>query len=107
MNYSDIKNKCINKKFLILFIVIFVILFIIFGFLRFLGQLPILLILAFFITYYSNEYMLTMNYNIFSEDDQKNILQKIIKETKNMKEESNSPVYEEYENYQDNSWETF
>lgn len=104
MNYSNIKNKCFNKKFLVLFIGIFVILFIIFGILKFLGQLPILIILAFFASYYFNEYLLQKNYNIFSTDEQKNILTKIINEGSKVdpKEHVDEPVYEEF---YDGSWE--
>jgi hypothetical protein len=108
MNYSNIKNKCFNKKFLVIFIGIFVILFIIFAVLKFIGQLPILIILAFFVAYYFNEYLLQKNYNIFSPDEQKNILTKIIKEgskiesNNNENNTDNEPVYEEF---YDGSWE--
>ena len=54
MNYEDIKNKYLNKKFIILFIIIFIILYIFCSFIKFLGQLPILIILTFFIVYYIN-----------------------------------------------------
>ena len=54
MNYEDIKNKYFNKKFIILFIIIFLILYIFCSFIKFLGQLPILIILTFLIVYYVN-----------------------------------------------------
>ena len=54
MNYEDIKNKYLNKKFIILFIIIFVILYIFCSFIKFLGQLPVLIILTFLIAYYAN-----------------------------------------------------
>jgi len=52
MNYEEIQNKYLNKKFIFLFISIFVVLYIFCSFIKFLGQLPILLILTFFIVYY-------------------------------------------------------
>jgi len=54
MNYEDIKNKYLNKKFIILFIIIFIILYIFCSFIKFLGQLPVLIILTFLIAYYVN-----------------------------------------------------
>jgi len=54
MNYEDIKNKYLNKKFMILFIIIFIILYIFCSFIKFLGQLPVLIILTFLIAYYVN-----------------------------------------------------
>ena len=54
MNYEDIKNKYFNKKFIILFIVIFFILYIFCSFIKFLGQLPILILITFLIVYYVN-----------------------------------------------------
>lgn len=52
MNYEELQNKYLNKKFIFLFISIFVVLYIFCSFIKFLGQLPILLILTFFIVYY-------------------------------------------------------
>jgi c-di-AMP phosphodiesterase-like protein len=54
MNYEDIKNKYFNKKFIILFIIIFFILYIFCSFIKFLGQLPVLIVLTFLISYYVN-----------------------------------------------------
>jgi hypothetical protein len=54
MNYEDIKNKYFNKKFIILFIVIFFILYIFCSFIKFLGQLPILILITFLVVYYVN-----------------------------------------------------
>lgn len=42
----------VNKKFLILYVVIFFILYIFCSFIKFLGQMPILLIISLLITYY-------------------------------------------------------
>lgn len=57
MNYQDIKTKYFNKNFLILYVIIFIILFIICSFVKFIGQLPILIIITFFIAYYLNNMM--------------------------------------------------
>jgi len=57
MNYQDIKDKYFNKKFIIFYIVIFIILYIFCSFIKFLGQLPILIILTFLIAYYLNNMM--------------------------------------------------
>jgi len=54
MNYEDIKNKYFNKKFIILFIIFLFILYIFCSFIKFLGQLPVLIILTFLIAYYVN-----------------------------------------------------
>ena len=57
MNYQDIKDKYFNKKFIIFYIVIFIILYIFCSFIKFLGQLPVLIILTFLIAYYLNNMM--------------------------------------------------
>jgi len=57
MNYQDIKDKYFNKQFIIFYIVIFIILYIFCSFIKFLGQLPVLIILTFLITYYLNKMM--------------------------------------------------
>ena len=54
MNYEEIKNKYLTKKFMMLYILIFIILYLICSFIKFLGQLPILLFITFFIAYYLN-----------------------------------------------------
>jgi hypothetical protein len=41
-----------NKKFIVIYIIIFILLYIFCTFISFLGRLPILLIITFFITYY-------------------------------------------------------
>jgi uncharacterized membrane protein len=55
MNYQDIKDKYFNKQFMIFYIVIFIILYIFCSFIKFLGQLPVLIILTFLIAYYLNK----------------------------------------------------
>ena len=57
MNYQDIKDKYFNKQFIIFYIVIFIILYIFCSFIKFLGQLPVLIILTFLIAYYLNKMM--------------------------------------------------
>ena len=57
MNYEAIKNTNFytylnNKKFLVLCVIIFIFLYIFCTFIKFVGQLPILLILTFIIAYY-------------------------------------------------------
>lgn len=66
MNYQDIKDKYFNKQFIIFYIVIFVILYIFCSFVKFLGQLPILIILTFFIAYYLNNMMSSKINNILN-----------------------------------------
>jgi c-di-AMP phosphodiesterase-like protein len=52
MNLDDIKSKYLNKQFLTYYAIVFVLLYVFFSFIRFLGQLPVLLIITFFVTYY-------------------------------------------------------
>ncbi len=63
MNYQEIKDKYLNKKFIIFYIVIFIILYIFCSFIKFLGQLPVLLLLTFFITYYLTSSSTSNYYN--------------------------------------------
>jgi fatty-acid desaturase len=70
MNYEDIKNKYFNKKFIILFIIIFIILYIFCSFIKFIGQIPILLLLTLLIVYYLNN----LGYNFgYSNEEQKDV----------------------------------
>jgi ABC-type Na+ efflux pump permease subunit len=52
MDYKEIKELFMDKKFITLFIFIFVLLYIFVSFIKFLGQIPILLIITFILTYY-------------------------------------------------------
>lgn len=52
MDYESLQKKYLNKKFIIAYVGIFIILYLLVSFIRFLGQIPILLIVTFFITYY-------------------------------------------------------
>ena len=52
MDFQDLQKKYLNKKFIIVYIFIFIMLYLLISFIRFLGQIPILLIVTFFITYY-------------------------------------------------------
>jgi hypothetical protein len=66
MNYQDIKDKYFNKKFIIFYIVIFIILYIFCSFVKFLGQLPVLIVLTFLIAYYLNNMMGTKINNMMN-----------------------------------------
>lgn len=52
MNLDDLKTKYLNKQFLTYYAIVFFFLYVFFSLIRFLGQLPILLIITFFVTYY-------------------------------------------------------
>ena len=52
MNYEDIKNKYLNKKFIFYYIIIFIILYMFCSLIKFIGQIPILIVITFFIAYY-------------------------------------------------------
>jgi hypothetical protein len=52
MDTEQLKNKVLSQKFITIFILLFICLYIFCTFISFLGQLPILLIITFFITYY-------------------------------------------------------
>lgn len=54
MNYEQIKEKFLNKKFIFYYTVVFILLYLFCSFIKFLGQLPILLIITFLIVYYIN-----------------------------------------------------
>jgi hypothetical protein len=73
MNLKKLKETYINKKFIILYITIFIILFIFFSFIKFLGQLPMLMIIAFVISYYTLNYFGSNVDSIVNQlsDDQK------------------------------------
>lgn len=74
MNLKKLKDTYINKKFIILYITIFIILFIFFSFIKFLGQLPMLMIIAFVISYYVLNYFgsnVDLIVNQLNEDDNK------------------------------------
>lgn len=52
MNYEDIKNKYLNKKFIFYYVITFIVLYMFCSLIKFIGQIPILLIITFFIAYY-------------------------------------------------------
>jgi hypothetical protein len=52
MNYEDIKNKYLNKKFIFYYVITFIILYMFCSLIKFIGQIPILLVITFFIAYY-------------------------------------------------------
>ena len=52
MNYEEIKNKYLNKKFIFYYVITFIVLYMFCSLIKFIGQIPILLIITFFIAYY-------------------------------------------------------
>jgi hypothetical protein len=52
MNYNDLMQKYYNKKFITTYIIIFVVLYLLTTFVKFLGQLPILLVITFILSIY-------------------------------------------------------
>jgi hypothetical protein len=52
MNYNDLMQKYYNKKFITTYIIIFIVLYLLTTFVKFLGQLPILLLIAFILSIY-------------------------------------------------------
>tara|TARA_B100000123_G_C25409266_1_gene287933 strand:+ start:179 stop:397 length:219 start_codon:yes stop_codon:yes gene_type:complete len=52
MNYKELKNTLMSNKFINTYIVIFVVLFIFVSFIKFLGSLPILIVITGLITYF-------------------------------------------------------
>lgn len=52
MNYEDIKNKYLNKRFIFYYVITFIILYMFCSLIKFIGQIPILIIITFFIAYY-------------------------------------------------------
>jgi uncharacterized membrane protein len=52
LNIDELKKKYYNKNFIFFYFIIFIILYIIFSFIKFLGQIPILLVATFFISEY-------------------------------------------------------
>lgn len=52
MDIEQLKNRVFDKKFVTIYVVLFISLYIFCTFISFLGQLPILLIITFGITYF-------------------------------------------------------
>ena len=52
MNYKELKNIVMSSKFINTYIVIFIVLFIFVSFIRFLGSLPILIVITGILTYF-------------------------------------------------------
>ena len=67
MDFQSIKNTYFNNKFITLYIVIFVILFIFCSFIKFIGQIPVLIILTFLIAYYINNNFFNKINKFFNE----------------------------------------
>lgn len=64
---EDLKKEISDSKFITTFIIIFIILYIFVSFIKFLGNLPILIIISGVITYYINKNKLIDNANIIYE----------------------------------------
>jgi hypothetical protein len=52
MDYNDLLQKYYNKKFITTYIFIFIVLYLLTTFVKFLGQLPILLVITFILSIY-------------------------------------------------------
>jgi len=52
MNYNDLMQKYYNKKFITTYVIIFIVLYLLTTFVKFLGQLPILLVITFILSIY-------------------------------------------------------
>ena len=64
---EELKKEMTTNKFITTFIVIFIILYIFVSFIKFLGNLPILIIITIIITYYVNKSKLIENSNLIYE----------------------------------------
>lgn len=64
---EELKKEMTTNKFITTFIVIFIILYIFVSFIKFLGNLPILIIITIIITYYINKSKLIENSNLIYE----------------------------------------
>lgn len=64
---EDLKKEISDSKFITTFIVVFIILYIFVSFIKFLGNLPILIVISGVITYYINKNKLVDNANIIYE----------------------------------------
>ena len=78
MNIQDYQKKYLNKKFIIIYVIIFVIIYLLISFIRFLGQIPILLIVTFFITYYFQN---TLKLYFSPQEEEEYLYSKIIKKS--------------------------
>lgn len=53
MNIEELKKEFLTTNFITTFVVIFIVLFILTSFIKFLGSIPMLLIISFFLSYYT------------------------------------------------------
>ena len=67
INLEELKKEIYTSKFMTTFIVIFIILYIFVSFIKFLGNLPILIIICVIITFYVNKSKLIENSNLIYE----------------------------------------
>jgi hypothetical protein len=54
MKFEDFQEKYLTTKFITLYIITFIILFMFCSLIKFIGQLPILIVVTFFVAYYIN-----------------------------------------------------
>jgi hypothetical protein len=64
---EELKKEVTTTKFMTTFIVIFIILYIFVSFIKFLGNLPVLIILCVILTFYINKSKLIENSNLIYE----------------------------------------
>jgi len=67
INLEELKKEITTSKFMTTFIVIFIILYIFVSFIKFLGNLPILIIICAVLTFYINKSKLIENSNLIYE----------------------------------------
>ena len=67
INLEELKKEVYTSKFMTTFIVIFLILYIFVSFIKFLGNLPILIIICVVLTFYINKSKLIENSNLIYE----------------------------------------
>ena len=67
MDYNNLLQKYYNKKFITTYIFIFIVLYLLTTFVKFLGQLPILLIITFILSIYMTKNSIIIPENSISE----------------------------------------
>ena len=67
INLEDLKKEVSDSKFITTFVIVFIILYIFVSFIKFLGNLPILIIICGIITHFINKNKLIDNANIIYE----------------------------------------
>ena len=67
MNYKELKNIVLSSKFINNYIVIFIILYVFVSFIKFLGSLPVLIIITGLITYFMVHYRLGDKFELLKD----------------------------------------